>query len=78
MKRYIKSSRNSFADPEYKAGWDKARELSTDNGRHSGTYMYDSSNRIFELAAKDPDYKTATDAYRAGFGAAVYDLHRCG
>ena len=72
MKRYIKSSRNSFEDPEFQAGWNKAMELS-----EGDTYMYDSTRRIFELADEDPDYETATDAYRAGFGSAVYSLFRC-
>ena len=72
MKRYIKSSRNSFEDPEFQAGWNKAMELS--NGH---TYMYDSTKRIFELADKDPEYEAATSQYKSGFAQAVYSLFRC-
>ena len=51
--------------------------LSTRNDFCDGTYMYDSTRRIFELAAKDEDYESADDEYRSGFAAAIYNLHRC-
>ena len=53
-------------------GYDKAMALT--NG---DTYMYDSSRRIREVAAKDADYAAASDNYRAGFAAAIYALFRC-
>ena len=65
MKIYIKSSRDT--NSEFNAGWDKAMTLSKGD-----TYMYDSSRRIYELSLKDPDYATATNAYRSGFAQAVY------
>lgn len=57
---------------EKQRGWDKAMTLA--NG---DTYMYDSSRRIMELAAKDPDYATASVDYKGGFASAVYSLFRC-
>ena len=61
----------------YADGYNKAMTRSTRNGFCDGTYMYDSTRRIFELAAKDENYETASDEYRGGFAAAVYSLHRC-
>ena len=61
----------------YVDGYNKAMTLSTHNGFYDGTYMYDSTRRIFELAAKDEDYESAGDEYRSGFAAAIYNLHRC-
>jgi hypothetical protein len=57
---------------EQKRGFDKAMTLAKGN-----TYMYDSSRRIMELAAKDPDYATASNDYKGGFANAVYSLFRC-
>ena len=57
---------------EQKRGFDKAMTLA--NG---DTYMYDSSRRIMELAAKDPEYATASNDYKSGFANAVYSLFRC-
>lgn len=57
---------------EQKRGFDKAMTLA--NG---DTYMYDSSRRIMELAAKDPEYATASVDYKGGFADAVYSLFRC-
>lgn len=53
-------------------GYDKAMALT-----HGDTYMYDSSRRIREVAAKDADYATASDDYKGGFAAAIYALFRC-
>ena len=53
-------------------GYDKAMALT-----HGSTYMYDSSRRIREVAAKDVDYAAASDDYKAGFASAIYSLHRC-
>lgn len=53
-------------------GYDKAMALT-----YGDTYMYDSSRRILEVAAKDVDYPTASNDYKAGFAAAIYALHRC-
>lgn len=61
----------------YTDGYNKAMALSTGNGFSDGTYMYDSSRRIMELAKQDPDYETANDDYRGGFAACVYSLFRC-
>ena len=73
MKRYIKSN-SEFG--KFEDGYDKAMKLSTRNGFYDGTYSYDSTKRIFELAAKDPDYENSTHDYKRGFAAAVYDLFR--
>lgn len=62
---------------EYKDGYKKAIELSTRGGLYDGTYMYDSSKRINEIAAKDDAYTLANDEYKKGFAAAIYELHRC-
>ena len=61
----------------YTDGYNKAMILSTRNGFCDGTYMYDSSRRICELAAKDKDYESAGTDYRGGFADAVYSLFRC-
>lgn len=61
----------------YTDGYNKAMALSTRNGFCDGTYMYDSSRRVNELAKKDPDYETANADYHSGFAACVYSLHRC-
>ena len=61
----------------YTDGYNKAMTLSTRNGFYDGTYMYDSSRRICELAAKDSNYASASAEYRKGFAAAIYNLHRC-
>ena len=57
---------------EAQRGYDKAMALTKGN-----TYMYDSTRRIFEVAAKDPDYATASDEYKRGFAGAIYALFRC-
>lgn len=61
----------------YTDGYNKAMTLSTRNGFCDGTYMYDSTRRIFEVAAKDPDYTNASLDYKGGFADAIYSLHRC-
>ena len=61
----------------YSDGYNKAMALSTRNGFSDGTYMYDSTRRILELAAKDNDYNDASDEYKQGFAACVYSLFRC-
>lgn len=57
---------------EQKRGFDKGMTLANGN-----TYMYDSSRRIMELAAKDPEYAAASVDYKSGFANAVYSLFRC-
>ena len=61
----------AMQNKEAQRGYDKAMALT-----YGDTYMYDSSRRIREVAAKDADYPTASDDYKAGFAAAVYALHR--
>lgn len=56
----------------YRKGYEKAMALTCGN-----TYMYDSTRRIFEVAAKDPDYADAPLDYKGGFADAIYSLFRC-
>ena len=57
---------------DYKRGYDKAYEL-----MRGDTYMYDSTRRLFEVAAKYSPYEHETLEFKHGFVSCVYDLFRC-
>lgn len=61
-----------MSNTTYEQGYAKAMAITGGD-----TYMYSSSRRISEVAAKDESYESATYEYRVGFADAIYDLFRC-
>lgn len=61
----------------YTDGYKQAVAISELRSNGDGTYMYDSSRRIREVARLDPYYEDNNDEYKRGFAAGIYSLFRC-